>query len=144
MKKFAVLLALACACSAWAQTPSPIGLWKTIDDETGKPKALVRISEVNGELSGRIERLFREPDQDQNPTCDQCEDARKNQPLVGMVIVNGMKRNGDEYTGGKILDPASGKIYRSKMQLADDGRKLEVRGYVGIPALGRTQTWIRP
>lgn len=143
MKKFAAVLAVVCSCSAWAQDSSPLALWKTIDDETGKPKVLVRITETNGELSGRIEKLFRQPDQDQNPKCEKCEDGRKNQPLLGMVILNGMKRDGDEYAGGQILDPASGKIYRSKMTLVDSGRKLNVRGYIGIPALGRTQTWVR-
>ena len=145
MRKHLVLLTVLTSLAgvASAQSSSPVGLWKTIDDETGKPKALVRISENNGELSGRIERLFRAPDQDQNPVCDKCEDARKNQPLIGMVILDGMKRDGDEYTGGSILDPASGKIYRSKMEVVEDGRKLNVRGYIGIPALGRTQTWAR-
>lgn len=147
MKKVALALSLALLpalpMAAWAQDASPVGLWRTVDDETGKPKALVRISEANGEFAGRIEKLFREADQEQNPRCEKCEDARKNQPLLGMVILHGMKRNGDEFTGGQILDPASGKVYKSKMTLAEGGKKLQVRGYVGIPALGRSQTWLR-
>jgi uncharacterized protein (DUF2147 family) len=145
MKRFTVLLSLLLTCSSWAQDSAPVGLWKTIDDDTGKPKALVRITQANGEFSGRIEKLFRQPEQDQNPICDQCEDARKNQPLIGMVILNGLKRDGDDvtYSGGKIIDPASGKVYRSKMTVLENGRKLDVRGYIGIPALGRTQVWLR-
>ncbi len=129
--------------AAWAQTASPIGLWKTIDDETGKPKALVRITEQNGALEGKIEKLFREPNEDQNPKCVACTDSRKNQPIVGMTIVSGLKKDGNEYTGGEILDPAKGKVYKSKATLRDGGQKLEVRGYIGAPMFGRSQIWHR-
>ncbi|WP_151638866.1 DUF2147 domain-containing protein [Noviherbaspirillum aerium] len=131
------------ASLAWAQDASPVGLWKTIDDETGKPRSLVRITESNGELRGKIEKLFREAGDEQNPKCDKCEDARKDQPIIGMTIITGMKKDGDAYSGGQILDPASGKIYKSKMTLGDGGKKLDVRGYIGVPMLGRTQTWVR-
>lgn len=137
----ATVAALA-AGSVFAQDGSPVGLWKNIDDETGKPKALIRITENNGELSGKIEKLFRAPNEDQNPKCDKCEDARKNQPIIGMTILWGMKQDGNEYTGGQILDPANGKIYKSKMSF-DEANKLNVRGYIGVPMLGRSQTWIR-
>ncbi|HEY8608739.1 MAG TPA: DUF2147 domain-containing protein [Noviherbaspirillum sp.] len=120
-----------------------VGVWKTIDDETGKPKSLVRISETNGELRGRIERLFRDAGEEQNPKCTSCEGALKDQPILGMTIITGMRKEGDGYAGGQILDPASGKVYKSKMSLADGGRKLDVRGYVGVPMFGRTQTWVR-
>ncbi len=129
--------------AAWAQTASPIGLWKTIDDETGKPKALVRITEQNGALEGKIEKLFREPNEDQNPKCVACTDSRKNQQIVGMTIVSGLKKDGNEYTGGEILDPAKGKVYKSKATLRDGGQKLEVRGYIGAPMFGRSQIWHR-
>jgi uncharacterized protein (DUF2147 family) len=129
--------------SAWAQDASPVGLWKNIDDETGKPKAMIRITENQGQLQGKIEKLFRPADQEQNPKCDKCEGARKDQPIVGMVIVSGLKKDGNEYNGGEILDPANGKVYRSKAKLQDGGKKLEVRGYVGAPMFGRSQTWVR-
>jgi uncharacterized protein (DUF2147 family) len=129
--------------SAWAQDASPVGLWKNIDDETGKPKAMIRITENQGQLQGKIEKLFRPADQEQNPRCDKCEGARKDQPIVGMVIVSGLKKDGNEYNGGEILDPANGKVYRSKAKLQDGGKKLEVRGYVGAPMFGRSQTWVR-
>ena len=128
---------------AWAQEASPVGLWKNIDDETGKPKALIRIGESNGELKGKIEKLFRAAGEEQNPKCDQCEGVRKNQPIVGMTILWGMKQDGAAYSGGQILDPANGKIYKSKMSFADSSKKLNVRGYIGMPMLGRTQTWLR-
>ncbi len=138
------LFALA-ASSAWAQAASPAGLWQNIDDETGKPKALIRIADNKGVLSGKIEKLYRKPDEDQNPVCDKCEGARKDQPIVGVTILNGLKREGEgrEYGGGEILDPANGKLYKSKLTLSEDGKKLDVRGYIGVPLLGRTQTWVR-
>lgn len=128
---------------ALANDASPVGLWKNIDDVSGKPKALIRISDNGGVLQGKIEKLFRPADQDQNPKCDKCADARKDQPIVGMVFMSGLKKDGDEYTGGEILDPDNGKIYKSKMELADGGKKLKVRGYIGVPMLGRSQTWVR-
>jgi uncharacterized protein (DUF2147 family) len=130
------------ALPAFAQD-GPTGLWKTIDDESGKPKALIRITEANGVLEGKIEKLYRDAGQDQNPVCDKCSDARKNQPVIGMVMLSGLKKDGNEYNGGEILDPNNGKVYRSKLKVADGGRKLEVRGYIGMPMLGRSQTWIR-
>ena len=131
------------AASAIAQDATPIGVWKTIDDETGKPKSLVRITENNGELRGKIEKLFREAGEDQNPKCEKCEGNLKDQPVIGMTILIGMKKDGSEYNGGHILDPNNGKVYKSKLTVVDGGKKLDVRGYIGVPMLGRTQTWIR-
>jgi len=133
---------MAAAMPAMAQD-SPVGLWKNIDDESGKPKALIRITEANGVLEGKIEKLFHDASQDQNPVCDKCSDARKNQPILGMTMLSGLKKDGDEYNGGEILDPNNGKVYRSKLKVADGGKKLEVRGYIGVPMLGRSQTWVR-
>jgi uncharacterized protein (DUF2147 family) len=129
--------------AAMAQNASPTGVWKTIDDETGKPRSLVRITEENGVLTGRIEKLFRPADQDQNPKCTACEGARKDQPMIGMTILSGLRKDGNEYTGGEILDPSKGKTYKSKAALKDNGSKLEVRGYIGAPMFGRSQTWVR-
>lgn len=133
---------LLASAAAWADG-SPVGLWKSIDDATGKPKALIRISENNGELSGKIEKLFRAPEEDQNPVCQKCEGELKDKPVIGMTILSGLKKDGDEYNGGQIIDPANGKVYKSKLSVVDDGQKLNVRGYVGMPMLGRTQTWLR-
>jgi uncharacterized protein (DUF2147 family) len=134
---------LAAPLAAWAQNDSPVGLWRTIDDETGKTKSLVRITETNGELSGKIEKLFREPSEDQNPKCDKCEGANKDQPILGMTILSGLKKDGDSYSGGHVIDPKKGKTYKAKVTLTDSGKKLEMRGYIGTPLLGRTQTWVR-
>ena len=131
------------SAAAHAQQSSPVGLWKNIDDETGKPKALIRITESNGVLSGKIEKLFKQPGEDQNPKCDKCEGALKDQPVLGMTILTNMKRDGDEYDGGNILDPNNGKVYKSTLELKDSGKKLSVRGYIGIPLLGRSQVWLR-
>ncbi|HYC41888.1 MAG TPA: DUF2147 domain-containing protein [Noviherbaspirillum sp.] len=131
------------AASAMAQDATPIGVWKTIDDETGKPKSLVRITESNGELRGKIEKLFREAGEDPNPKCEKCEGNLKDQPVIGMTIITGMKKDGSEYNGGHILDPNNGKVYKSKLTVVEGGKKLDVRGYIGVPMLGRTQTWVR-
>ena len=136
-------IALAMAGSAWAQS-TPVGLWKTIDDKTKSERALVRISESSGVFSGRIEKLLA-ADAKQDGVCDKCEDDRKDKPVVGMEIVRGVKKADSDNTwdGGTILDSTEGKVYKVRMQPADGGKKLEVRGYIGLPMLGRTQTWIR-
>ncbi|MBC3873981.1 DUF2147 domain-containing protein [Undibacterium flavidum] len=136
----AVTLLLAQIASA---QNSPAGLWKTIDDKTGKVKSLVRISESGGEFQGKIEKLFRDADQDQNPKCDKCEGTNKDQPFIGLTILFNIKKDGDEFSGGKILDPANGKLYSSKLKLVENNKKLEVRGYIGMPMFGRTQIWLR-
>ena len=143
IKTGALAAAVMAMAPAFANEASPVGLWKNIDDVSGKPKALIRISDNGGVLQGKIEKLFRPAEQDQNPKCDKCTDARKDQPIVGMVFMSGLKKDGDEYSGGEILDPDNGKIYKSKMELADGGKKLKVRGYIGVPMLGRSQTWVR-
>ncbi|RZA36631.1 MAG: DUF2147 domain-containing protein [Lysobacteraceae bacterium] len=143
MQASLIAMMFAMPAAAMAQNASAAGMWKTIDDETGKPKSLVRITEDNGILTGKIEKLFRPADQDQNPKCTSCEGARKDQPIIGMTILSGLKKDGNEYTGGEILDPSKGKTYKSKAQLRDNGSKLEVRGYIGAPMFGRSQTWVR-
>ena len=122
---------------------SPVGLWRTIDDNTGQPKGLVRIRAVDGQYEGKIEKAFPKPGEDPAPKCDKCDGARHNQPVLGMTILWGLTQQGDEYQGGEILDPESGKIYRVKMKLTDGGKKLEVRGFIGISLLGRSQIWLR-
>lgn len=127
------------ATAAQAAAPSPVGLWKTIDDETHEARAIVAISEENGVISGRIVRLFRKPGEDPAPLCEKCSGARERKPVIGMTILWNLRRDGAVWDGGEILDPEEGKTYRCK--LAIDGDKLEVRGYIGISLLGRTQVW---
>ncbi|HEX7882396.1 MAG TPA: DUF2147 domain-containing protein [Afipia sp.] len=139
---FAITVAAALtSAAAWADNASPVGLWKNVDDVSGKPRALIRVSESKGTVQGKVEKVFLGPND--NGKCEKCEGSLKNAPVVGMVILSGLKKDGNEYTGGKILDPDSGKVYSSKMTLVDGGRKLDVRGYVGVPTLGRSQIWER-
>ena len=134
---------LAFANVAAAATPSPVGNWRTIDDETHKPRALVSIEEHDGVLSGRIVRLFREPGEDPNPLCVDCPGERHNQAVLGMTILWNFHRHGDTWKDGEVLDPEEGNIYRANLRLRDDGARLEVRGYIGVPLLGRSQMWER-
>ena len=144
-------LAIACvlagaAVSALAQqSASPAGLWKTIDDSTKKEKSLVRIVETNGVYSGKVEKIV-DPDSPKDAVCKDCTDERKDKPVVGMTIIRNVKASADDkatFEGGDILDPNNGKVYRVKLKLIEGGSKLDVRGYIGAPILGRTQTWSR-
>jgi len=126
---------------AWAA--SPVGVWQTIDDETGKERSIVRITEVNGELQGVVEQIFDQPGDDPKHLCDKCKGDRKDKPIVGMTILWGLKQNGKEWSGGEILDPKKGRIYRCKLTPSGDGKQLDVRGFIGFALIGRTQTWHR-
>ncbi|WP_233829415.1 DUF2147 domain-containing protein [Paraburkholderia sp. ZP32-5] len=134
---------LASAVTAMAQTDTPVGTWQTIDDHTGQPKALVQITQdSDGELSGKVIKGLganNQPDR----RCTQCTDARKDQLVLGMTIIDNMKKDGDAWDHGQILDPENGKVYKCKMHLEDGGNKLVVRGYIGVALLGRSQTWVR-
>ncbi len=145
-KNLAVALLLAgAACAAAAQATSPAGVWRTIDDNTKKDKSLVRIVEANGVYTGKVEKLV-DPDSPKDAVCKDCSDDRKDKPVLGMTIIRNVKQSADDKTvfeGGDILDPNNGKVYRVKLKLIDNGSKLDVRGYIGTPMLGRTQTWVR-
>jgi len=142
MKELFAALLLGAVGTAWAQT-TPAGLWKTIDDETKVEKSLVRITDSGGVLSGKVEKILTDK---ADAKCVECTDERKGQPVQGMTILRGVKPDAAErgsWVGGDILDPNNGKIYKVLLKLADGGKKLDVRGYVGMPMLGRTQTWLR-
>jgi uncharacterized protein (DUF2147 family) len=139
------VIALAMSGAVWAgSTNSPVGTWTTIDDETGKPASLVQITEDNGVLQGKVEKILREG-ADPNELCTKCQGALKDQPVVGMTILKGFSRkgSGDEYDGGTVLDPHNGKTYSGTITMIDNGQKLSLRGYIGISLFGRSQTWIR-
>jgi uncharacterized protein (DUF2147 family) len=138
---FALLLAAGFPIKS-AEASSPVGVWKTFDDDTHAVKALVEIVDHDGELSARIVQLFRDPGEEPNPLCKDCRGERHNQPVLGMTILWGMHRDGDAWDGGEILDPEEGKTYRCTLHLGVHG-ELEVRGYYGISLLGRTQVWER-
>jgi uncharacterized protein (DUF2147 family) len=136
------LAATFAASVAFAQ-PTPVGLWKTIDDETKTERSLIRITETGGVLGGRIEKLLG-ADAKQDAVCEECTDDRKGKPIVGMAIIRGVKKSAETegiWDGGTILDPNNGKTYKLRLKPSEDGKKLEVRGYIGTPVFGRSQTW---
>jgi len=141
MKKtlFAALLGLA-SSFAFAQM-SPVGLWRTIDDETKSEKSLVRITESGGVMTGKVEKIA-DPAK-ANATCDKCTDERKDKPIVGMTIIRNVKASSDAgvWDGGEILDPAKGKVYRVRMAPQDGGKTMQVRGFIG--PFYKNQVWIR-
>jgi uncharacterized protein (DUF2147 family) len=139
------LLAVVMLFGAWnAFAQSPAGLWRTIDDETGKERSLIRVSEVNGELQGVVEKIVDRPGDDPAHVCKKCDGDRKDKPIIGMTIVWGLKKKSEtDYAGGQILDPKNGKTYRCKLKVLEQGKKLEVRGYIGVSLLGRSQIWWR-
>lgn len=130
------------AVQASAAPPTAVGVWKQID-ESGKVGALVTISEEGGVFVGRLSRLFLEPGEDPNPICVKCPGDKQNQPVLGLEFIEGMKRSGLDYEGGTILDPETGDIYKASMSINPDGTELTVRGYIGLPIFGRSQTWTR-
>ena len=123
-----------------ADADSPVGLWKTIDDKTGKPRALVRIYEQDGRLFGKIESSFTAGAD--HRVCIACTDERKGRPIIGLIIIRNMKRTDGEYSGGDILDPDTGSVYHCKLHV-EGGTRLVLRGYIGFSLLGRNQTWQR-
>lgn len=139
---FAALLAtlMFAATSAYAffaDRDSPVGYWKTIDDETGEAKSIVKIYEVDGKIYGRVDQLLLDPD----ARCTACEGDDKDKPIKGMVVLWGMEKDDDVWSGGKIFDPEKNKTYRCKIWLEGEGANLKVRGYLG--PFFRTQTWHR-
>jgi len=146
---------LACLlCLSWLALPalaastSPVGTWRQVDDDTGKVTSIIKITEVNGELQGTVLKVMNmSPEtiaRDGNPPiCTQCDGKRHNQPIEGMTIMWGLTKDDGAWSGGHILDPSKGKIYKVKLTLIDNGRKLKVRGYVGFSWIGRTQVWQR-
>jgi len=134
--------ALALAAMSAAAQNTPVGLWKTIDDDGKTEKSLVRIGESDGVLSGKIEKIFDPAKQDSK--CDKCSDERKDKPVLGMVILRGLKQDPDDkeiWSGGDVLDPDNGKTYRARLKPLDGGKQLQLRGYLG--PFYRTQVWQR-
>jgi uncharacterized protein (DUF2147 family) len=139
MKYLIVFCLTALAQFCWAQ--SVLGKWKTVDDETGEIRSIIEIFERGGKVHGRVVKLFRKPNEDPDPVCNECDedDPRYKKKVIGMEIMKNMQKDGDEYSGGEVLDPENGKVYRGKIWL--EGKDLRLRGYIG--PFFRTQTWIR-
>jgi uncharacterized protein (DUF2147 family) len=124
----------------YGQQPTVIGKWKTIDDETGKAKSIVEIYEKSGKIYGKVLDILEA--EHRNKVCSNCSGEDKNKPILGMIVIKGLTKDGSEYSSGKILDPKNGKLYKCYITL-ESKDKLKVRGYIGISLFGRTQYWYR-
>jgi uncharacterized protein (DUF2147 family) len=123
---------------------SPLGTWRTIDDSSGKARSIIKLEINSNILSGRVEKSL-DPKDKPDAACTKCTDSRKDQQIIGMVILSGLKQSANEPNtceGGEILDPDSGTIYKARLKLKDNN-ELELRGFVGISLFGRTQIWKR-
>ena len=137
------LAALVLAAGPALAQMTPVGLWKTIDDESKKEKSLVRIVESGGVVSGRVEK-FLDPETKADSVCEKCTDERKDKPVLGMTILRNLKPGDDDksvWDGGDVLDPNNGKVYRARLKPLEGGKQLQLRGYIG--PFYRTQVWIR-
>lgn len=144
MRALLTALSLALVASLAHAQNTPVGLWKTIDDDGKTEKSLVRIFEEGGVVFGKIEQIFAE--KDRNANCEKCKDERKGKPVLGMLIIRNLKQDSDDpalWSGGDILDPDKGEVYKTRLHPIEGGKRLEVRGYIGAPLFGRTQTWVR-
>jgi len=122
---------------------SPVGRWKTVDDASGKVKSIVVVWEHDRKLYGKIGELVDPDPKDPDPRCSRCEGEMRGQRVIGLRILWDLKQDGNQWSGGKILDPDNGKVYRCSMAVEDGGKKLKVRGFIGVSLLGRTQHWLR-
>ena len=136
---------LLSAVSSFSFAEDIIGLWQSIDDKTGAPKALVEIrKEADNTYAGKVVKLTPRAGYTPKETCVDCPPPYTNKPIIGLDVVTGLKStDGLNYTSGRILDPNTGKLYSLKAKLSSNGKRLHLRGYLGISALGRNQIWIR-
>ena len=139
-----IIFSLLSGSLSFSATKSPEGFWKTIDDVTGKPKSIIKIwKNKDSHLTGRVVRIFPKHGEDQNKLCKACKGKKYNQPIVGMIILTGLTHNSKQWTNGKILDPENGKQYKCSARLSENGKQLNVRGFIGMSLFGRSQVWER-
>lgn len=146
MKKYLIcLFALSTCASSYAA--DIVGVWRSIDDKTGFAKALVEIKqESDNTYSGTIIKIIPRPNYTPKEFCQRCPEPYTNKRILGLTVINGLKQSENRpnvYDSGKILDPLSGNIYSNKAKISADGRRLTMRGYIGVSLLGRSQTWLR-
>ena len=146
LKSWALIISIILACLhtisfASSKQDDIVGIWKNIDDKTGKAKSLIEIIEQDGIYNGKIIELL--SPSTPNPVCKKCPGENANKPILGLTIIKDTAKKEDSWGGGTILDPNKGKTYKVKFTLIEQGAKLKVRGYIGLPTLGRTQIWIR-
>jgi uncharacterized protein (DUF2147 family) len=137
-KKQIIVLVLLVSNFCFSQTV--LGRWKTVDDETGKEKGIVEIYEKGGKIYGRIIEILEV--EHRYKKCTLCQGSDKDKPIMGLIFIKGLTKDGEVYNGGKILDPKNGKLYKCYINLIGND-KLKVRGYIGISLFGRTQYWKR-
>lgn len=116
-----------------------VGQWETYDDETKEKKAVIEVYQTNNRYFAKIVKSFIG---EKNAICETCKGTKKDKPIIGLVIIENIKKDGNEFNGGSILDPENGKIYKCSLKLIHIN-KLKVRGYLGFSLFGRTQYWIR-
>lgn len=143
--KLALLTGLVLSTSSLFAADDIAGTWRTIDDKTGFSKALIEIKKSdNGVYQGKIIKILPRPGYTPKTHCQDCPAPYKGAPILGLTVLDGMKqKNATEYEGGTILDPLSGKVYKSKIKVSNNGKRLRMRGNVGVEVFGRSQTWIR-
>lgn len=139
MKKL-TLISIFCLLSLSVFAQTPIGKWITVDEKTKEQKSVIQIYEDGGKIYGKIFKLLKPKADDPDPVCTKCDGANKGKKMLGLVIINKLKKDGNEWNGGTILDPSTGKVYRCKLSM--DGKNLVVRGYLGFSMFGRSQTWL--
>jgi uncharacterized protein (DUF2147 family) len=142
MKRLAwiVMLSVGLAARATGAAEAPVGQWKTVDEKSGAVQSVVEIFDQGGKLFGKIVNLTKPTDEQGKPKiCTTCTGADKDKPIVGLIIVKDLGRDGERWKGGTILDPDDGKIYNAELWV--EGGKLKVRGYLGF--FYRTQTWVK-
>jgi uncharacterized protein (DUF2147 family) len=144
-RSFLTILLLFFVCgvihTAHAQIDSIVGSWKTVDDKTGEVRTLVRIFKAtNGLYYGKIEKMYKYAD----AVCDKCEGEEKGKPILGMMIIRGMKDDNGVLKEGYVLDPESGKKYYGTISYDKESKKLKLRGSIDKRGfLGRNQYWIK-
>ena len=140
MKNIIFTVVVLCFCLYSVKAQSVFGKWQSIDSKTGKDEAIIEIYKENNKVYAKVVDILNPEDKDK--ICIYCKGENKNKPILGMIIVNGLKENGDVWGGGKILDPKNGNYYKCYITLVDNS-KLKLRGYIGISLFGRTEYWYK-
>lgn len=137
-----IVVVVAVATTSLARADAdPTGFWTIVHDDGKTEKAIIEIVNDRGTLRGKIVKSVNS--KASNPKCEKCSGAKKDKPMLGLEILWGLKKDGNEWSGGRILDPENGNEYRCYLEVVDGGKRLKVRGYLGIALLGRTQYWVR-
>ena len=145
--KYLLFSLIMTSCSHIFANDAIIGKWKNIDDQTGFSKGIIEIyKESDGSYSGRVHEITPHPGYTPKEICDKCTGADRNKPTIGMKVLRNFHTNekkDTQYIAGTILDPTSGKLYKGTLNLRANGKRLALRGYIGVELIGRSQTWIR-